>query len=119
MFEPSRAYPLLLLTLVPYVFTHAIALVYLTLGLVALLIIAPQYLRLPTLMLEATTQCIGTAASNLVLGIIFVIFIVPYSLLFRLVERKTVHRFFTAEGEQTFYSERKYTFPKEDFDKPW
>lgn len=119
MFEPSRAYPLLLLTLAPYVLTQAIALVYLTLGLVALLIIAPQYLRLPTLILEATTQFIGTVASNTVLGIIFVMFIVPYSLLFRTIERTTVRRFFDSTGATSFYSERRYPFPKEDFEKPW
>jgi len=77
-----------------------------------LLLLAGRFLR-------DVLHFIGQAITYTALGAIYVFFVIPYALFFRLVEKKTVTIFFPEATTRTSFVETKNTYNKEYFERPW
>lgn len=119
MFDEKRAYPLVLVALVLALVTKSFWFVWLAVALVALLIAKPQLLLPLAATLESVGKFIGTWLSNIALGLIFVVIIIPYGFLYRSVEKGLRKRFFDASSESTFFTEKKRGYEPETFEKTW
>ncbi len=60
-----------------------------------------------------------TYLSNLILAIIYVIILTPYSSLYRLANRKEVHNFLYGESATSSYYIVNKDFRPDHFDHPW
>lgn len=119
MFDEKRAYPLVLIALVLALVTKSFLFVWLAIAFVALLIAKPDFLIPFATTLESVGKFIGTWLSNIALGLIFVVVIVPYGLLYRSAEKGLRKRFFDASGENTFFTKKKRGYEPESFEKTW
>jgi hypothetical protein len=118
MFDVRRAYPLILIVLFLSLGMREVRVVWLAVVLVAILLIRPDLLRVPSALLETVGRVVGTALSNSVLSIIFIVCVVPYSFLYRYIERATWSYFFDAtKRTSTFVDTHAYT--QEQFKKTW
>jgi hypothetical protein len=118
MFDAKRAYPLVLISLIFSLITEAAFFVWAAIVLIAVLIVRPTVLKPLVSVFESVTRFIGTWASNVVLGAIFFLIVVPYGFLYRKVEKKLVRHFFDSTGG-TFFTEDTKRYEPKHFEKPW
>ena len=119
MFDARRAYPLVLIALILAIVLSEMLLVWLAIILVALLIARPQLLRLPAILLETVGRFVGTTLSNIVLSLIFFLFVTPYSVLYRVVEKKLKDYFFSDAERVSTFKKVQQVYSKEQFEKTW
>ena len=119
MFTEARAYPLVLISLVLGLLTERQIFIWVAIVLVAILISRPALLAPVVIIFETITRFLGTWLSNLVLGMIFFLIVVPYGYLYRRLEKKLVVHFFESKDRQSFFVEERKRFLPTDFEKSW
>lgn len=119
MFDEKRAYPLVLIALVLALVTKSFWFVWLAVSFVTLLIVKPEFLAPIATALERVGKFVGTWLSNIALGLIFVVIIIPYGILYRTAEKALVKRFFNSDGQETFFTGKKREYKPETFEKTW
>lgn len=119
MFTEARAYPLLLISLVLALVTETPFFIWVAIILVAILISRPALLYPVVFIFEKVTRFLGTWISNIVLGVIFFVIVVPYGYLYRRLEKKLVAHFFDPKDRQSFFVEERKRYRPTDFEKSW
>ena len=119
MFTEARAYPLLLISLVLALITGMPLFVWVAIFLVAILIARPRLLYPVVRIFEKCTHFLGTWVSNIVLGVIFFVIVVPYGYLYRRLEKKLAAHFFDSKDRQSFFVEERKRYRPADFEKSW
>jgi len=119
MFTAARAYPLLLISLVLALVTETPFFIWVAIFLVAILIIRPALLDPVVFIFETITRFLGTWISNIVLGLIFLVIVVPYGYLYRRLEKKLVAHFFGFKDRRSFFVEERKRYRPADFEKSW
>ena len=115
----ARAYPLLLISLGFALLTETSLFIWAAIILVAILIVRPVLLEPVVVIFETCTRFLGTWVSNIVLGVIFFSFIVPYGYLYRRLEKKLTAHFFDPKDRQSFFVEQRKRYKPADFEKSW
>ena len=118
MFESKRVYPFLFLLLLLTLVTKWSVFLWLSILVTAILIIRPGLLKIPVSLLEALGQRLGTAASGVLLTIVFYFIVVPYGVLYRLREKGLTGYFFDPNRKSQWCAEKRQWEPV-SFEKTW
>ena len=108
---------MLLISLVLALFTEMPFFIWVAIFLVAILISRPALLDPVVFLFEKITRFLGTWVSNIVLGLIFFVIVVPYGYLYRRLEKKLAAHFFDSEDRQSFYTDERKRYRPADFEK--
>ncbi len=114
-----RALPLILLSLVLSVVTARSFFVWVVILMVGVLIARPTVLLPVVRAFEFIARTVGTTISNLALGFIFIIMVIPYGYFYRAIERKLTTHFFDPLGRESYYTPVERVYEAEHFKKPW
>jgi hypothetical protein len=118
-FDARRAYPLVLILLVLALVTGAKFFLLLSVALVAILIARPSILEIPAELLGSVARLAGTALSNVVLTVVFYVFVVPYGYFYRTIEKQLRAHFFESRGKHSYFTKATRRYGPADFEKPW
>mgnify|MGYP003587628229 CR=1 FL=1 len=115
----DTALALIFLLLLIWFFTGSPYLIYAAMGLLLLAMIAPAALDWPARLWFGLSHILGQAMSRVLLGAIYLIFLMPVALVRRMLGKDAMRFKLWRRGTGSGFVERDHLFRKEDLQNPF